>query len=864
LGWDATKLRASFTKYFSDKAHVPVEPWPLIPADEGLLFTIAGMVPFKPYFTGEEKAPFPRATTIQRCFRMLDIELVGMTNRHNTFFEMLGNFSFGDYFKEEAIAYAWEFVTESLGLDKDRLWVTVHESDQDSIKIWKDTAKIPDDRIQVMGDDNFWKMGDTGPCGPCSEIYFDKGSRFGQDGGPKFGGEDRFVEIWNLVFMQYEKLADGKMLPLPKPSIDTGAGLERILALLEGVDSVFDTGLIKPIMDKAASLAKLSASGSKKEIINLRILADHARAMAFLISDGVFPSNEGRGYVLRRIIRRAVLRANHLGHGDLMTPELALYVTQLMKDDYPKLYDDSSLITKILSREEETFRRTLKSGANLLQQALNESQSILPGEIAFKLHDTYGFPIELTLEMVHESNKEVDLESFSSYMNAQREMARANRKQLAKNDETGHEVFERIQHDYGTTSSLWHNQTKSKGRVLEILPTARDDEYDLILDSTCFYPEGGGQVGDKGIIRRSGVTFEVTDTQMNQFFIVSHRGRFTGGIFDAGAEVDLEVNESLRDQTRRNHTATHLLHAALRQVLGSHVKQHGSLVAPDRLRFDFNHFAPLTLEEKIQIEDLVNSHIFANEPVSTYETGRDEAEAAGAIAFFGEKYGERVRVVKAGDFSTELCGGTHVRDLGMIGMFYIISETSIGANTRRIEATTAVNTLRELRTLDNTLQGITEKLNTSRDKILDSLEKLERSESVAKKTLEKLKSEKIQDEIKHLLTKSDQKSLITRVDNYLPEELRQIALMLSNGHSLDFVALIGASDNQKVSLVVSVKPDKGYDAKEIIAAVAPLISGGGGGSNSLAIAGGKDSGRIREALEILNSFLRPQADKTAK
>ncbi len=827
-----------------------------MPPEEGLLFTIAGMVPFKPYFTGEKKAPFSRATSIQRCFRMLDIELVGTTARHNTFFEMLGNFSFGDYFKEEAISYAWEFVTEILGLDPEKLWVTVHESDADSANIWKTVARVPDERIQIMGEDNFWKMGNTGPCGPCSEIYFDKGERFGQPGGPKYGGEDRFVEIWNLVFMQYERLADGQLIPLPKPSIDTGAGLERIVALLEGVDSVFDTCLLKPIIDHAAELTKVSDPDAKDSVIALRILADHARAMAFLISDGVFPSNEGRGYVLRRIIRRAALRASYLGYDGLMTPKLGSFVADLMKDSYPKLCEDRDLIIKILTQEEETFRRTLKSGETLLQQALKEDLDILSGEVAFKLHDTYGFPIELTVEMAHEKQKEVDLDAFSHLMEAQRDRARANRKQLASNDTDHYELLEKISKDHGPTVPLWHGSTQAKARVLEVLPADKENEYDVILTSTCFYPEGGGQVGDKGRIAAAGTVFEVKDTQSGHFSVVLHRGVFKGNPFEPGTEVDLEADEKLRAATRKNHTATHLLHAALRQVLGPHVKQQGSLVAPDRLRFDFSHFAALTEEEKIQIENLVNEHILLNASVEIYETTKREAEEAGAMAFFGEKYGDRVRVVRAGDFSTELCGGTHVSSLGTIGMFYIVSEASIGANTRRIEATTGMNTLAEMRNTDFVLQEAAKKLHTSKDQLLPALEKLENAEAKARQEATRLKELKTAEEIKRLELLAENGILVVRADNYQADELRAMVSKLSGGNKIDFVAIVSAQTDGKVSLAAAVNTGKGYNAKDAINAVSALLGGGGGGSPALAVAGGKNTENIAEAMDALRSYAR--------
>jgi alanyl-tRNA synthetase len=598
VSWDADRLRSVFTAFFVERGHAALPPALLIPNDPSVLFTIAGMVQFKPYFTGEATPPVPRATTIQPCFRTVDIDIIGTTARHNTFFEMLGNFSFGDYFKELAIPYAWELVTGQLGFDPERLWITVHDSDDEAEQIWRDAVGVAQGRIQRMGADNFWQMGDTGPCGPCSEIYFDKGERFGEPGGPAHGGSERYVEIWNLVFMQYDRQPDGTLGPLPRPNIDTGAGLERILALLEGVDSIFETSVVAPLVDEAARLTGHAPGSSEQADVALRILADHARAMTFLISDGVFPSNEGRGYVLRRIIRRAVLRAEQLGRSELIMPELAGAVVELMRRGYPKLERDRSIVEKVAAREEEGFRRTLRAGSLLLDEELARGLPIVAGDIAFRLHDTYGFPIDLTTEIAADRGVRVERSGFDALMSEQRLRARqGGRTRAEAGDETQHAYREVIE-EFGPSEFVGYHELESDSRVLAVLERAGAAEFenvdgegpaqgaellDVVLDRTPFYAEGGGQVGDAGVLEAPTGRFRVLDTTVATEGLVRHTGYLLDGELAAGARVTARVDTARRDDIRRNHTGTHLLQWALRQVLGDHVKQQGSLVAPRRL-----------------------------------------------------------------------------------------------------------------------------------------------------------------------------------------------------------------------------------------------------------------------------------------
>ncbi|MCU1494176.1 MAG: alanyl-tRNA synthetase [Acidimicrobiaceae bacterium] len=867
---DADGLRSAFTGFFVERGHTPLPPAGLIPHDPSVLFTIAGMVQFKPYFTGEQVSPVPRATTIQPVFRTVDIDLIGTDARHATLFEMLGNFSFGDYFKEKAIPYAWEFVTEVLGFDPERLWVTVHESDQDASGIWQETSGLPAERIQAMGEDNFWRMGPIGPCGPCSEIYFDKGERFGAGGGPAIGGEDRYVEIWNLVFMQYEQTADGTLEDLPKKNIDTGAGLERILTLLQGVDSVFETDVVVPIVEEAARLTRQVPGASERGDVALRILADHARAMTFLVSDGVFPSNEGRGYVLRRVIRRAVLRAHQLAVADLVTPHLVGAAVATLGNAYPKLVRDRSLVETVVSHEEEAFRRTLRAGTSLLEEELGRGGRLLPGDVAFRLHDTFGFPVDLTVELAGEQGVEVDRAGFDEAMAVQRDRARKAGKSGAATDVGNLEAWREVLEQFGPTRFLGYQATTAEGRVLAVERRPDDSDVrsaegeappagalvlDVVLDATPFYAEGGGQIGDTGTIEGPAGRLRVLDTTRVLDGIIRHTGYLLEGTIEAGEEVGAAVDASRRAAIRRNHTGTHLLHWALRSVLGEHVKQQGSLVAPDRLRFDFSHFAPLTAEELARVDELVNSAILSDEPVRVYETSKSEAERSGAVAFFGDKYGDVVRVVEAGSASVELCGGTHVHALGMIGPLRIVSEASIGANTRRIEATTGTTSLAAVRANEEVLARAAEVLRTTPPEVPSAIDRMVEHERALEDELRELRSAALRDDARRIVADASTSRIVARRDSLDPAELRELALAIRDLPGVEAVALVGIAGPERVALVIASEKGSGVDARAAVGDAARAVGGGGGGSPELATAGGRDVEAVDAALDLLRTAL---------
>jgi alanyl-tRNA synthetase len=872
VSWSANRLRNAFTAFFVERGHSALPPALLIPNDPSVLFTIAGMVQFKPYFTGEAVPPVRRATTIQPCFRTVDIDVIGTTARHNTFFEMLGNFSFGDYFKELAIPYAWQLVTEVLGFDPGQLWITVHDSDDEAEQIWRDAAAVAPERIQRMGADNFWQMGATGPCGPCSEIYFDKGDRFGDGGGPASGGDERYVEIWNLVFMQYDRQADTTLVPLPRPNIDTGAGLERILALLEGVDSIFETSVIAPVVDEAASLTGQAPGSSHDADVALRILADHARAMAFLVSDGVFPSNEGRGYVLRRVVRRAVLRAHQLGVGDLVTPALVGAVVETMRAGYPKLERDRAIVEKVVAREEEAFRRTLRAGSALLEEELARGLPTISGEVAFRLHDTYGFPIELTTEIAEGRGVRVDLAGFEAAMGEQRLRARQGGRGRTAIADQARDAYRDALEEFGPTEFLGYRELSSDARVLAVLghPEGGDFEnidgerppegaelLDVVLDRTPFYSESGGQVGDTGTIEGPTGSFRVLDTTVAVEGLTRHTGYLLAGELEPGATVTATVDAARRDDIRRNHTGTHLLHWALRQVLGDHVKQQGSLVAPRRLRFDFHHFAPMSEEEVAAVEDLVNTAVIADEPVRITEMERAAAESAGAVAFFGEKYGERVRVVEAGSRSVELCGGTHVHALGMIGPLRIVGESSIGANTRRIEATTGQRSLEEIRAAERTLAHAAASLRTVPAEVPAAAQRLITRERELEEELRRVRLAQLATEAAELAARAGAGRVVVRRDGLDQASLRELALKVRDHDGVEAVALVGSPDGQRVALVVAARPGSGVDARSVAAAAGSAIGGGGGGSPELATAGGRSAAGIEDAVAALRQALTP-------
>ncbi|MCD9623211.1 alanine--tRNA ligase [Rhabdothermincola salaria] len=847
----ANELRRAFLGFFEERGHTVVPSASLIPHDPDLMFTVAGMVPFKPYFLGEEQPPYRRATTVQKCVRAggkdSDLEEVGRDTRHLSFFEMLGNFSFGDYFKSEAIPMAWEMVTELFGLDPDRLWVTVHLTDDEAEGIWRDTVGVRPDRIQRLDADNWWGPpgGPPGPCGPCSEIYVDKGPAYGPDGGPATGGDERYLEIWNLVFMQFARDADGVDTELPRKNIDTGAGFERILSVLQGVDSVFDTDVMVPLVDEAQRLTGVRLGATDRSDISLRILAEHARTMSFLVSDGVFPSNEGRGYVLRRIIRRAVREAYLLDVAHLVTPDLVDTTVAVMGEAYPDLVAQHDFVRQVVAREEERFRATLATGTTLLDAELDKLGAGAPigGSVAFLLHDTHGFPLELTREIALERGHDVDQAGFDAEMAEQRRRAKEARKGGEGTSDEWVELAEAV----GPTDFVGHENDECQARLLAVT----DDS--LVLDRTPFYAESGGQVGDTGWITSDTGRAEVLDTVYGATGLVRHRIGPIEGALEVGQEVTAAIDADRRNAIRRNHTGTHLLHWALREVLGDHVKQQGSQVAPDRLRFDFSHYAPLSAEETARIEDLVAAEVLANPPARHYETTKEYAEQIGAIAFFGDKYGDVVKVLEAGPRSVELCGGTHVKALGDIGPMKIVSEASIGSNIRRIEAVTGTGPLERLRADEARIAAVTNLLGVANDELVESVERRMAEVKELRARVRELERAAASGRAGELAEDAVDGIVVARVDGLDRDTLRDLAVATRDVPGIRGVVLGSAPDGGGVAMVSAVRADSGLHASELIADAARTVKGGTGKNAELAVAGGKDPGALDEALDQVRS-----------
>ncbi len=844
---DANGLRAAFTQFFADRGHTAVPSASLIPHDPSVLFTIAGMVPFKPYFIGDEQAPWPRATSIQKCFRTPDIELVGTDTYHCTFFEMLGNFSFGDYFKDEAIPMAWDLMTEVFGLDGDRLWISVHDSDDEAEEIWRDKVGVPADRIQRMGEDNFWKMGDTGPCGYSSEIYIDKGAQFGPDGGPKLGGSDRYIELWNLVFMQFNRGSDGSLTDLPKKNIDTGAGFERILPILQGHDSVFDTDVFAPIIATAAAACGVRYGDDERADVALRIMADHGRAMSMLVADGVLPSNEGRGYVLRRVVRRAVLAARRLGVDKPIAPTLVQAVNETLHEAWPALVEQHDVIVNVLAREEAAFDRTLRAGLGRLEEAFATGDKVLEGDVAFTLHDTHGFPIELTEELARDAGVTVDRSGFDLAMAEQRERARAATAAKKAGDTSAYRALLEVE---GPTTFVGRTMAHYEvpARIVGVLSGVGGEDGDVVeifLDQTPFYAEGGGQVGDTGtIVTESGIA-DVFDTVYALPGLIVHKARVDGELV-VGQDARATIDGDRREAIRRNHTATHLLHSALRAVLGDHVRQQGSLVAPDRLRFDFSHHGQPSAEELDQVLELANRAVLTDAPVDTTETSLEEAERMGAIAFFGEKYGAQVRVVQAGPASLEFCGGTHVGALAQIGPIALVSEGSIGSNTRRIEAVTGLVALERFRDKERLVASAAESLRSEPDELVAAVERLLARQREIEKELGRLRQRSSQAEAGELAEGVVDGVVVARRDGAAQDELLTLARAVGGHDGVRVVVLGGSPDGAKVALVAVTGGSP--DAKDLVKALGPLVGGGGGGSAEFAQAGGSKPEGLDEAL----------------
>lgn len=872
------EIRSRFLKYFEKNGHTIVESSSLVPQnDPTLLFTNAGMVQFKDVFLGKDRRGYSRATTSQKCVRAggkhNDLENVGFTARHHTFFEMLGNFSFGDYFKKEAIHFAWEFVTQEIKLPKDRLYVTVYEKDDEAAEIWHQQEKVPLDRIYRFGEkDNFWAMGDTGPCGPCSEIFIDRGAKY-SCGKPTcaMGCDcDRYMEFWNLVFMQFERSADGKLTPLPKPSVDTGLGLERLASILQEVDTNYDTDAFQDIILKISKLATVSYNPKDDLAVSFRVVADHLRATTFLIADGVMPSNEGRGYVLRRIMRRAIRHGKKLGFTGPFLHQAILFVIDQMKEAYPDLVEKRTFIEKAVQAEEEQFFKTLERGLSLLDEetAKLKKNEVLSGEVAFKLYDTYGFPLDLTRVICSEKDLTIDEAGFERCMEKQRSESRKHWKgsgdqsldasylELAQKLKSKPQKFvgyETQQHTSECLAILAPESVKSFSAPLEDHPV-----IEAVFAETPFYGESGGQVGDRGRILGNGFEGEVIDVQRPVPELIVAQIRPIRGTLEVGKTYQQETDREVRALTARNHTATHMLQWALREVLGKHVKQSGSLVTPDLLRFDFTHFQPVTEDEMKRVENMMNEKIWNAESVSKKEMKKDEAIAAGAIAFFGEKYGEKVRVIQVGGFSTELCGGTHVDNSAEIHLFKIANESGIAAGVRRIIAYTSKGAFEYLRSKDQEVKLIRDRLKaSSSDEILGKLDKLSQTEKELRKQIEQLQAKSASGEVDEMLAKAVEIQGVKLIlslcapDAQGIKRLREISDRIRQKEGKSFAVLgMKDPDGSKASLLVSAgtQSPKALNANEALQVLAPLIGGRGGGKPDMAQAGGNNPAGLTEAM----------------
>jgi alanyl-tRNA synthetase len=859
----SAELRTAFLEFFGAREHEIVPSSSLVPVnDPTLLFVNAGMVQFKDVFLGKESRAYVRAASSQRCVRAggkhNDLENVGYTARHHTFFEMLGNFSFGDYFKREAITYAWEFLTGVLHIPAERLWVTVFEEDDEAAEIWLNEIRVDPARFRRIGaSDNFWSMGDTGPCGPCSEIFYDHGPSVpgGPPGSPDADG-DRYVEIWNLVFMQYDRDAGGTLTPLPRPSVDTGMGLERLAAVMQGVHNNYDIDLFRNLIGRAAAVTATGDLGNS----SLRVIADHIRSCAFLVIDGVLPSNEGRGYVLRRIIRRAIRHGYRLGASQPFFFKLVAPLVEEMGAAYPELKAGQSQVERILKIEEERFAETLEQGMRILEEGLASLQgSVIPGETVFRLYDTYGFPVDLTADIARERGLTLDVGGFERAMEAQRSRARA-ASQFAADNSRNLEVegcseftgYDRLE-DATRIAGLFRD-----GNAVEVLVTGESGI--VVLERTPFYAESGGQVGDRGWLETATARFTVNDTQKQGGGVIVHIGQLGEGELHIGETIEAHVDPERRLATVLNHSGTHLLHAALRRVLGEHVQQKGSLVEPERLRFDFTHYEPVTPEQIETIENLVNEQIRLNAVAETRLMSIDEALASGAMALFGEKYGDEVRVLSLGDFSVELCGGTHVRHAGDIGLLKIVSETGVAAGVRRIEAVTGAGAVRWVGENQQRLQRIAELLKSGRDdadeKVSQLLEKTRRLEKELQQLKGKLASSQGSDLASQAVEIDGIKVLAARLDGADAQTLRDTLDQLKNKLGSAAVVL-GAVSGDKVSIVAGVTRDQTdrLKAGELVNAVASQVGGKGGGRPDMAQAGGNRPENLDMALKSVTQWV---------
>lgn len=870
----SAEIREKYLKFFESKGHKITPSASLVPSDSSILLTIAGMVPFKPIFLGQVKSSLKRAVSSQKCIRTNDIENVGKTARHHTFFEMLGNFSFGDYFKEDAIKWAWEFFTEVIGFPEEKLWVSIFKDDDESYDIWHNLIGLPEKRIVRLGEeDNFWKVGPTGPCGPCSEIYIDLGEEKASKGGGGVGVDERYLELWNLVFMQYNREKDGSLTPLPKQNIDTGLGLERIASVLQKADTDFETDLFLPIIKYVAQNASIKYKEDKKKDLALKVIADHIRALVFMISDGIVPSNEGRGYVLRMLLRRAFRYGKVINYNQPFLYEVAPVVINLMKEVYPETYKEENRICQVILAEEKRFQETLNIGIqildNLKEELKQKSKDRLSGGDAFKLYDTYGFPLELTRDILEEDGFGIEEDDFKNEMKIQKERSRESwvkTKVSGEDDRTNQKLYQDILKDKGETEFIGYDFLEAKSKVIAITKENKlvdeakaGDKCKIFLEKTPFYAEKGGQIGDKGVITttsKNNLSVEILSTQAPIEGLIVHFAEVSKGEIKVGEEVLARVDFSQRKAIARNHTATHLLHRALRDVLGNHVKQSGSAVNNHHLRFDFNHFAPLTNDELEKIESLVNEKILDELKVETKISTFDKAKEIGAIALFGEKYGEQVRVVKIGEFSLELCGGTHLNSTSNIALFKILNEEGIGSGIRRIEAVTGERALNYIKEKENIISEVSDTLQTIPSEIPLKINQLIDDANNMKKKIKIIRNKLAHYEVDKLLSKKKEIKGVNIISLKVEAEdnngLRDWGDLIKNKIKSGIVVLGTELDNGKVALLAMVTDDlaqKGYNAGNIIKAIAPIVGGKGGGKKTMAQAGGQKVDKLNQALE---------------
>ncbi|MFI6154083.1 alanine--tRNA ligase [Kitasatospora sp. NPDC051170] len=871
----STQIRSTFLDFFTSRGHRQVPSSPLIPSDPTLLLANAGMNQFKPYFLGEVTPEYPRATTIQKCARTSDIDNVGRTNRHATFFEMMGNFSFGDYFKADAIAFAWELLTEGYNLEKDRLWITVYEDDDEAEQLWRKIG-VPADRIQRLGmEDNYWSMGVPGPCGPCSEVNYDRGPAFGREGGPAVDGE-RYMEIWNLVFMQYQRGEGDKKGNFPilgelaQQSIDTGLGLDRLAAILQGVENVCTTDLLLPTLKTVQELAGRDYPGNGEQKVSFQVVTEHARSIAYLIADGVLPAKDGRGYVLRRLMRRAIRHARLLGIDGPVLPAATASVVSNLGNVWPELNAQSALIEQVVTAEEESFTRTLTQGTRLLDAAITHTRTggstSLAGDTAFELHDTYGFPIELTIEAARDAGLTVDEDRFATLLTEQQQRAKAGGKAKTAEALRRQDAYRELSARHGRTDFVGYDRLTTEATVLglisdgAVVPGAdQGSTVELVLDRSPFYAESGGQVGDTGTIRTSaGAVLKVLDTRLGLEGFHIHTVRVIGGEIRCGQAAEAVVDGGRRNAVARSHSATHVLHAMLRRTLGDHARQHGSLVDAGRLRFDFAHFSAVDLTQLAAIEALVNDHLLDDPEVRIWHATRADAEAAGATALFGEKYGDHVRIVDIGDFSRELCGGTHVGHGSNAGPVRILGEASIGSNLRRIEALTGRDALSYYDTERRLLEELSTLLGTRPKDAPEALRKRLDALTTAQQELGRLKDAELRDQAQRLAASARAitggRVITEKLTGLSPEDLRRLVAettaLLYDGRA---IVVLGSEHQGKALLAAGITHalhEAGTQASQILSTAARAVGGGAGGKGAIASAGGRRAESLDEALAI--------------